>query len=302
MASFGIAVLIQYPPARTDWSWIGLTVFFCGFFVFSLFEWMKLSNNRIAKDTYYFVCIVLGVSLLTMLLGNIYFKLGIAFDQIAAISIVVSTPLSCLIAGYSKKTVVARLKRLGLDQGVTLFAIVLLALMPIIKYPITLWSHTITIKQTIIAPPNLVFLTTPNTTLVNGQMKGAIFLANISTAQNQTFEAERFVEINVTNWGNQSITFQFATSSFSGNFESIRELELDAISRSETKTLFFIDNEDVVECSPTTLLIEPHDNFFFSVKCLITGQTVSNSYPSISITISNQDTILKTISIVLKGS
>lgn len=292
------ALLVQYPPARANWLYIGFPIFLYSMFAGFFWGLTKLSKTRISKDTYYFVFIVVGVSLITMLLGNIGLKLGLSFDLIVAISIIASTPLSCLMAGYSKRTVIARLKRLGLDQGVTLFAITLLAVVPIISYQAQIFSF----HETLYVLPNLAFQTTSNTTLVNGQINGSTFLADISTLQNQTFEANRFVDINVTNWGNESITFQFAISSFRGNFEYIKQLELDALSNSSRAELLFIDNEGALQCNQTTLTLKTQENLSFSVICLITGQAVSNTYPSISISISDHNTILKTISMILRAN
>jgi len=294
-----VAVLIQYPPAREDWSFISRPIFLYGIFACCLWMVTKISKTRIAKDTYYFVFIVVGVSLITMLLGNIGLKLDLSFDHIVAISIGISTPLSCLIAGYSKRTVIARLKRLGLDQGVTLFAIALLTLVPIISYPP---YARILSRGTIHVLPSLVFQTTPNTTLVNGQIKGSTFLAEISALQNQTFEAERFIDINVANWGNEPNTFQFVVSSFKGSLESIRQLELDVMSSSNREKVFFIDNEGVLQCNQTALLLQTHDRLSLSVKYVVADQAIANIYPSISISILEDNIILKTISIVLKGN
>jgi hypothetical protein len=297
--TLSVAVLVQYPPAREDWSLIRGTIFFYAMFACCLWVVTKILKTRIAKDTYYFIFIVIGVSLITMLLGNIGLKLGLAFDQIVTLSIVISTPLSCLIAGYSKRTVIARLKRLGLDQGVTVFAIALLTLVPIINYPI---SVSFISSGTIHVLPNLVFQTTPNTTLVNGQIEGSTFVAEISTLQNPTFEAERFVDINMTNWGDKSVTFQFVVSSFKGSLEAIRQLELDVMSSSNREKVFFIDNEGVLQCNHTAFLLQTHDKLSLSVRYVIAGQTLANNYPSISISILEDNTILKTISVFLKGN
>jgi hypothetical protein len=298
LGTFYVAVLIQYPPARANWSFIVWSIFLYGTCTCSLWGVTKLSKTRIGKDTYYFIFIVVGVSLMTMVLGNIGLKLGLSFDQIVAISILISTPLSCLIAGYSKKTVITRLKKLGLDQGVTLFAIVLLALVPIISYPTLIFSF----HQTLYVLPNLVFQTTPNTTMVNGQIKGSTFLAEISALQNEIFEAERFVDANMTNWGNESVTFQFAVSSFNGSLESIRQLELDVLSSSNREKVFFIDNEGVLQCNQTTLLLQTSDKFSFSIRYVVAGQAIPNIYFSISVSIFEHNTILKTVNIILNGS
>lgn len=199
MVSLSAAILIQYPPARGNPGlYLGLgsgLVLLAGVLLVT----KGVFKTRISKDTCFFVLFVIAISLSTHILANLVLDLEVPFQTVTAISVVVSTPLSCVAAGYSRRTLKNRLKKLGLNKGITLVAILVLSLIPIIEYPRWIFSHL----HTVYVLPSLKFRSTENTPSVNGQINSSGFYAEVPIYENRTFEANRIVELAITDWDNE---------------------------------------------------------------------------------------------------
>ena len=295
IVSTEIAFLIQYPPARGNLLFVfglGLGI---GVLVFSFLEAKRMTNTKISKETCYFVLLVTTISLSAHVLTNLILNLEIPYQYIVTISVLVSTPLSCIMAGFSKRTLVHRLKRLGLNRGVTLVIIFILTLMPIIEYSPFL-QRTLKSKGTV--APNLIFQSTINTAFVNGQVNSSGFFAEVPIHENRTFEAEKIVELAAPN-SNKTIDLHFYVTHFMGNFECLKQLELYVTSSSERVNVVNMAN-GVVYSNQTIVLLQPNTTLALDIKCSGANNLVLNTTLGLSLSVSYKGYSLQMINIILK--
>lgn len=258
-----------------------------------------MTKSKISKETCYFALSVIMISLLVFVLANLILGFGVPFQYIITFSVLVSTPLSYLIAGYTRKTLKGRIRKLGLNQGITLVAIFVLTLLPIVQYPVQL---IITTRGRLYfnVLPNLVFQTTENTSSVKGQINSTGFFLELLVYENRCFEAEKIVELAITNWGNESIDLQFLVTGLKGNFEFLKELQLSAVQSLEKADVIYVDNSGTIQCNQTGLYWKPCNTLSLDIKCTGSWTLVSNSTLSICLSVLHHEYSLQRINIVFK--
>jgi len=293
IVSAGIALFIQYPPVRGDLMFIFGVVSSIALLIFAFSMAMRLTKTKLSKETCFFVLLVITISISFFILANLIFKLEFPIQWIIAVSVLISTPLSCIMAGYSKKTLMDRLKKLGLNQGITIITIIILALIPIIH------PFVLRIRATGYILPNLIFQNAANTSSVNGRINSSGFFAEVPIYENRTFETENIVELAIPNRGNESIDLQFCVISFMGNFELLKHLEVYLISGSERVSVVNMTN-NVVYCNYTIVSLKLNNTLSLGITCTGANNLTSNETLGLSLSVFCHDHPLRKINILLK--
>lgn len=265
LCAHNTALLIQYPPARDD------LVLILGYgpsialLIFSFWMVMWLNKTKLGKDTCFFVVLVIAFSLSGFILANIVFRAGFPIQWTIAISVFISTPLACKMAGYSKKTLRNRLRKLGLNQGITLATIIILALMPIIQFSPSIYTLYFPQQAMVVdVASNVIFQHAVNTSDVNCQINSSGFFAEVPIYENRTFEAEKILEL--ANLGSKSVDLHFYVTGFMGNFEFLKHLEFYLVSSSERVSIVNMDS-GVVYCNQTTVSLKPNSTLSLGIIC-----------------------------------
>lgn len=296
-ASWLAALLIQYPPARQDIWVLFVFAFSIAGFILSVIGAKEQTNTKFSKETYYSTLLFIGISLSFLIFANILLRLEISSEHIITISVLVSTPLSCVMAGYAKRTIKNRLKRLGLNRGTTLVTIFILASIPIIEFNPFSGFISLPSRGTIL--PNLMFQSTENTPGVNGQINNSGFFAEIPIRENRTFELEKIVELAVANLGNQSSDFTFYMTGFKGNSEFLNQFELYVMSSSERVCVVNMDN-GVICCNQTMISLEPNNKLSLDIRCTGAETFTFQATLSLHLSISCHGRLLQKTNILLR--
>jgi len=290
VASWSMAILIQLPPARGNYTLYVILCCSIGAVVIAVVEIKKLTKTKFSRASYLFVLFTISISSLLFVLLNLICKLSMAIDRLIALSVLVSTPLSCVVAGYSKRTIIKELKKLGLDNGITLIALLTLSLIPIIQYP---YSFHFTNTATVL--PDVVFYGTENTTYVNGLVNSSGFFATVPILQNRTFLAEDIVELAATN-SVRNIELRFGIASFVGNFNLLEDLEVYAVSGQDRVSVISLDN-GYVQCANQETLLKSNSTFLLSIRCAGASFVATNEILALSLSIFYSEALIQTIHI-----
>lgn len=291
---FFIAVLIQYPPARGDCvSYIGLgsSIILA---TLSIYGVKRRAKTKFSKESYYFVFLVIAISLLLFMWGDLILELGISVQLIATLSVLISTPLSIAMAGYSRRSFMKKLKKLGLNNGITLATIFILSLIPIMQFPIVIYSHT----EKGFVLPNLIFHSTENTSRVNGLINGSGFFAEVPVYENRSFEAEKIVELIISN-PNATIDLHFHILSFMGDFSWLEYFELYVLS-SERAIIINMDN-GFVQCKQAQVVLNSSNPLLLGVRSTGMSPLNSNVTLGLSLSICYHDFLLQKINFSLRA-
>ena len=296
-SSWIVAIFIQYPPARGDLGLIFALAYSIAMFVLSVSMAKKTTKTKFSKETFYFILLVLTISSLFFVLANLVLRLEISVEIVVTISVLVASPLSCRIAGYSGRTLKNRLKKLGFSRGITLATIFILGSMPIIRLSST---YSLYIPSTGYVLPNLIFQSTENTSSVKGLINSSGFFAQVPIYENRTYDAENIVELVITNPGNEPDDLHFHIASFIGDFGLLKHLELSVISNSERINVVNVDN-GFVQCNEPKVFLYPNNALLLSVECTGTSPLTIDSTLGFSVSISHRDDLLQKINISLKA-
>ena len=293
-ACYFSVIVISYPPSRGDpllvvglvLSSIGLPVAFS--------EWKRISRTKVSKESCYFVFIVLSLVFVLLIFGNHILKLGLPNELIVTISILIASPASLLIAGYSRKTLVRRLKSLGFDQGITFATILMLTLMPILRQSVLAYAI---IRASGRLAPNLVFQSTDTTSSVNGVINASGFFLDVPFYTNQTFQAHKVVELSASYLENP-IDLQFTVTGLKGSFEFVDELELTVDSDSARVDLISTRNGFLYNDQSHVVLM-PGSSLSLDARSVGTDFSASNGVAYLLMSVCCDDKVLQTINIAL---
>lgn len=198
------------------------TVSLVGFFV-SLYVTIELLKTKISRETYFFVLIVAVFAVSSHLMLNFVLNIDFPFQWIVTFSIIVGTLVSCVFAGYSRRTIWKKLRRLGLTQGITLMTIFLLASIPVIEV-LRKQTTALVLSTGQISYENIVFENGNDITKVQAQINNSVFRAEIPINSDTLLVARQIV--NVTNRSPNSLDLKVSLEDFGGNLSEVKLLKV----------------------------------------------------------------------------
>lgn len=235
-----IATAQLYQIGMIDVFWIIIGIIStAGCLIWIYVAWRVLKTKAL-KETFFFALFVVSLSILSHITINIILGQNFSIGSIITFWTIVGVPASAIFAGYSQRTVLKRLRRLGLSQGVTLLALIFLILAPIIETsPVTYYHREIgTISSA------GLFENGNDTAKVQGQIFKSVFTAEIPFNSNIVFIAGQMV--NITNRSNACLDLKIRLEDLSGNLSTVREFRiLLTLGNGSEISLFSIDDGNV---------------------------------------------------------
>ena len=207
-------------------------------------------RTKILKETYFYVAFVPLFSILLYVILKLGLNVDFPVQPLIVISIVSGTLLSCVFAGYSTRKTLIRLRRLGLTQGITIFTLILLGLIPIIEILPTVTSWKLR-SMGFITYEDIVFESGSDTTKVQGQISKSVFTAKVPIPTDITFIAERAV--NITNKSPNSLDLKIYLEGLRGNLSKVRQLKIFFILGNGSEICPFSINNGNVKCEEVCL-------------------------------------------------
>lgn len=273
---FGIAIagcvlavqFYQVGIINLFWIIVGITAavgcLSCGVYVTK-----RLLKTRILKETFFFAFFVVSLSFLSHIVLNLVLKTNFSLQLIVTFWVIVGTPISGLVTGYSERTIWRRLRRSSLNRGVTLVAILLLVLIPIIE-----------ILPSIVAIQNTAYVTSlgmfedgNDIARVQGKITKSVFTAEVPIPSDIVFEAKQMV--NVTNRSNAHLRLNVYLEDLSGNLSKIRRLEIFFTLENRSECFFLTVNNGNVKYEEIGLTMKGQETI--TVGVISSAENVSST-------------------------
>lgn len=263
-------------------------VFAILFFIFvgvTVFVIKNLMKTKIARQTYIFPFLVLAFSSLFHVIWNIILKLNWSLESIALLSIIVSTPLSVLLAGFASGKMWAKMKDLVTEQGITILTVIILSALPIIRI-----ASTINLQSTgtIVRGSPVIFEKGNDIGQVNYTLTDSLFEAEKILELNTTSLSNQIVKI--SNKMNEEIEVTYFVEGFHGDITEIEQLLFSFnFDDGSTIPILSIVNNNIDFKASDSIKISEVSSVSVGLNCA-TGEmlTVSNPILSFQMQIENR--------------
>lgn len=221
------ATYIQLSRSGTDIYSIFDPIFESFFLAFASFIFFILAVNfskknlraRIKKETYWSILLIFIFAGSAQVILNFVFVLSFPIDWIFTISVISATPLACYIAGYRGKHIKTKLAEMGIDQGLTIFILILMAAIPVIQ----LQFGTISFSGTIVASPDMFFQNVNGSEGIN-KIENSSFDISVPIKASTNINFDKLVQI--SNPAKFERQLSVSLDNLRGNFTGIRLLTL----------------------------------------------------------------------------
>lgn len=247
-------------------------VFFVAVSLVCAYLSLQLLETKILRETYFFVLFVFLFSTLGHIVLNIVFDTSFPYQWLITISVIIGTPISCMLAGYSQRTFQRKLTGLVSKNGITFFTLFVLASMPIIEIIYVHQMKTLTIPMTgRITQSPLVFESSSDTEKVQGIVSYFSFTAEMALYPNIMFEARQIVDI--ANKKSSNITLRPQIESFSGNVSKVNQLEIFFTHENGTESAFLNITNGTLVYDEVPLNLESYETASFGIVSLTQDST-----------------------------
>jgi hypothetical protein len=237
----------------------------------SAYAAVHITKVRIKRETFFFIIFVTSFSAILASVLNFVLNVNFPIDWIVTISIVLATPLSCYLAKYSNRTLKQKLKTLGLDQGITILTVFLLASIPV--FEIVYVSVPVKVINTGSVFTGAKFEIGNSTAISDSTATGSLFSAIIPLNPRLELVEEEIAKF--PNRANALINFSILTPIFDGNLSGIEQFTVRLVSDDGNSVLPINFAEGRLTIKEGQMVLTNHANMSAQLTCL-----VGSAFPS----------------------
>lgn len=230
--------------------------------VVSIFFALRLAKVRIKKETYWFILLVICFCASFESILNLVLQFSFPTEWIVTISIILATPMSCSLAGYSRRTFWSKLKNLGLDQGMTILMLVILASVPIIKLTVEARFYS---TGTVITGP--IFQIGNSTAISKAAATGPTFSVDIPLVPGSLLVGEQIAIFR--NRANAMFNINISAPIFSGNISGIKQFTVGFISDNGNRTYPISFKDSRLDIEEGYMQLDRYTNVSIELTCLV---------------------------------
>jgi hypothetical protein len=240
--------------------------------VVSVFSIKGLLETKITKQTYAFAFLVTAISSTLHVIGNFILKFDLSLEFIVLFSIIISTPLSCILSGYARGTLLTKLKDLIMDQGITLLTLLILSSIPIIQFAT---YQTKIINTGTIAGPPVIFEEGNDTAQINYALTNVLFEAQTTLESNSTILFNQIAKI--SNQISYEVELSYFFEWFHGNINEIEQLRIFfKFDNGSTIPILSIVNDNINFETHKSIKIKEASSVSIGLNCSIGEMVATN--------------------------
>ena len=236
---------------------------------------LRLLKKKISKETYFFVFLVLLFSVLGYVALRIILRIDFPNDLLVVASVILAAPISWVLAGYSDRTFYAKMRSMGLDNGVTIITLILLIAMPLVQVQLQGISTVSNRGQIYYEQPSVLFQNGNDTTKVQGQVNSTAFTAKVPIGPDSVFEATQV--LNITNQSPNDLDLKIHLEDLNGNFSRVKQLEIFFAIGNVSKTPFLSFNNGNLNYEEIALTMESNATITMGVISFASNASSTNA-------------------------